>query len=232
MSKLGQAIEDKEPEGKIQRLLDTEDPLSVSNRSRSASILTRVVATELRAKERKYLASLLLDRGANINTVDDVYGTALAAAASRVGTSVVQVLLDRGAGINIVAGKYGTALAAAALWGRTENVSLLLKRGAKIDMVGGEYGTALAAAAFGGSADTVSLLLDRRAKIDAVVDSKYGTALAAAASGKGTNNVELLLDRGANINMFGGEYSTLRGNATSPGSETVPREQQTTLFLT
>ena len=58
---------------------------------------------------------MLLDRGANINTVGGPYGTALAAAACGTNLGIVRLLLDRGADINMVAGKYGTALAAAAL---------------------------------------------------------------------------------------------------------------------
>ena len=153
--------------------------------------------------------SLLLDRAADINAVDDLYGTVLAAAAGKGEAQIVSLLLDRGADINAVGGKYGTAMAAAILGECKDIVTLLLGRGADINMVGGEYGTALATAAWTGNMDIVKLLLGQGAEVN-MIGGEYGTALAAAAGGGSMNIVSLLLllDRGADINVVGGKHGT------------------------
>ena len=183
-------------------------------------------------KEREEsIVRLLLDRGANINTVWGEFGTALTMAAYGREMDLVRLLLDRGADVNMVGGKFGTALAAAAYTytsaetsvGRAARVAtrrvektlvrLLLDEGADINIVGGTFGTALAAAAHGGWLDMVSLLLDRGADVN-IVGGEYGTALAAAALApvsplcEGMGIVGLLLDRGGDVNTVGGKYGT------------------------
>ena len=95
------------------------------------------------------VASLLLDRGADVNSVD-MGSTVLDAAARRGKKDTVSLLLDRGADPNMVGGKYGTALAVAAYHGNEDTALQLLDRGADANIVAGKYGTALAAAAFSG----------------------------------------------------------------------------------
>ena len=155
---------------------------------------------------------LLLDKGADVNAVGGVYGTALqAAAASRWGSvKKVQLLLDRGADVNAVGGVYGTALQAAVCMNNCEYIELLLDRGADVNAVGGMYGTALqaAVASNGGNVECMRLLLDRGAGVNAV-GGVYGTALqAASASSTNIECMQLLLDRGADVNAVGGVYGT------------------------
>ena len=159
--------------------------------------------------QREDVVSLLLDRAANINTVDDEYGTVLAAAADSGDPRIVLLLLHRGADINAVGRESGngTALTVAALAGCMDIVSLLLGQEANINIVGGKYGTPLIAAAFNGSIDIVLLLLDRGAHIN-VVSGDYGTALIAAAFRGSMDIVWLLLSRDADINVVGGKYGT------------------------
>ena len=71
------------------------------------------------------VASLLLDRGANVNVVAGRYGTALTSAAYRGYEEIVLLLLNRGADVNLVGSQYGTALTAAASRGYEEQMSTL-----------------------------------------------------------------------------------------------------------
>lgn len=61
------------------------------------------------------IVTLLLDRGADINTVGH-FGTALGAAAFRGHLEIVTLLLGRGADINIISSRFGTALTTASLF--------------------------------------------------------------------------------------------------------------------
>ena len=174
----------------------------------------------LRGKEEK-IVWLLLERGANVNTVRGQYGTALAAAVYGGEEKIVRLLLDRGADINMAGGKYETALAVAAYCGKIDILSLLLDRGADVNMVGGGlYGTALAAAAYYGQIDIVRLLLDRGADIN-TVGGEYGTALTAAAFQENMDIMRLLLHRGANVNMVGGKSGTALAAAAKSGKTAI-----------
>ena len=167
------------------------------------------------------MVRLLLDWGADVNTVDNNYGTALATAAYCGNLDIVLQLLDQGANVNIVGDRYGTALATAAYAREMDIVRLLLDRDADANIVGC-YGTALAAAASGGRKDIVSLLLDRGANVN-TVGGKYGTALAAAAYEGKMDIVLLLLDRGANANIVGDKYGTALAAAASGGEMDIVR---------
>ena len=57
---------------------------------------------------------LLLEHGADVNTVSGFFGTALQAAAAGSHEKIVQLLLEHGANVNTVSGSYGTALQVAA----------------------------------------------------------------------------------------------------------------------
>ena len=206
-SDLTKAIENEGSLEEITRLLGNGTPTIMRNEHLTIAV----------TKEREDIIMLLLDRGANIDAVGGIYGTALTAAAFGRRADIVSLLLDRGADINAVGGKYGTALTTAAFCGSMNIVSLLLDRGADINAVGGKSGTALAAAALGGSTDIVSLLLDRGANINEV-GGKAGTALAAAALGGRTAIVSLLLDRGADINLVGGKYGSALAVAVLDGN--------------
>ena len=169
------------------------------------------------------IVSLLLDRGVDINAMNDEYGTALVAAVFYGMTDMVSLLIDREADVNAVVlqptnlrGYYGTALALAASYGMKNTVSVLLNRGADINKVDGNYGTALAAAASCGREDIVLLLLEGGADINTVGDN-YGNALAAAVLSGMKDIVSLLLDRGAYINAVG-SHGTALAVAASRGA--------------
>ncbi|KAL2267118.1 hypothetical protein VTJ83DRAFT_4395 [Remersonia thermophila] len=91
------------------------------------------------------VVELLLRRGASINGIGGIFGTALQAAAiGSYNLETFKCLLAQGADPNLVAGEYSTALQAAALGGCFDKVSLLLEHGAEI-VQGGRYGSPLQA---------------------------------------------------------------------------------------
>jgi len=150
--------------------------------------------------DRPEIVSLLLDQGADINTLSGEDGTALGCAALNGNVEIVSLLLERGADTNLVGGIYGTALGCAAWRGKVEVVSLLLERGADTNLVGGSYGTALGCAALSGNVEIVSLLLERGADINAV-GGDYGTALGVSTSLGRIDLVRLLMNHGANPDL-------------------------------
>lgn len=74
---------------------------------------------------------MILDSGADINTLGGDYGTALIAASSRGYFEIVQLLLERGAHMNTTS-SYGTALEAASFSGHIQILKLLLGKGARL----------------------------------------------------------------------------------------------------
>ena len=84
--------------------------------------------------DRPEIVSLLLDQGADINTLSGEDGTALGCAALSGNVEIVSLLLERGADINAVGGDYGTALGVSTSLGRIDLVRLLMNHGANPDL--------------------------------------------------------------------------------------------------
>ena len=102
---------------------------------------------------------LLLDRGANINTLSKTFGDALQAAAGRGHLSVTKLFLFNGAEIKGYGGFYRCALQAAAHQGHIEVVKTLLAAGADFYQVG-HFKDVFHAAADGAREQIAQLLLD------------------------------------------------------------------------
>jgi hypothetical protein len=109
------------------------------------------------------IASLLLDKGADVNAQGGEYVNALQAASEGGHEHIVELLLGKGANVNAQAGKYGSALYAVSWGGHEQIVKLLLKKGANVNAQGGHYGNALQAASWGGHEQIVKLLLEKGA---------------------------------------------------------------------
>lgn len=75
---------------------------------------------------------ILIDKGAELNTIEGLYGTALQAAASQGNTEAVEYLIQNGALPNLQGGKYGTPLAAAIANGFPDVVRALYDNGADL----------------------------------------------------------------------------------------------------
>lgn len=162
----------------------------------------------------------LLTKGAEVNTSDGEYGSALQAASYFGHESLMQLLLERGANVNTTDGNYGTALQTASYFGRESIVRLLLEKGAEVNASGGEYGSALQTASYFGFASVVQLLLDKGADVNGS-GGKYGSALQAASFSGEELVVQILLDNGADVAASGGEYGSALQTASYSGFERV-----------
>jgi WD40 repeat protein/ankyrin repeat protein len=150
--------------------------------------------------------TLLLEKGADVNAMDNQGNSALSYAARQGRIEVVRFLLDHGAKASEPVGTGGKSLMNAAYDGHTEIVRLLLDRGADPNTTNASYyktegSTALMAAVQGGHIDIVTLLLDRGAQVNATAIYGHWTALTLACIRGDAELVKLLLARGANVNV-------------------------------
>ena len=173
------------------------------------ALIVAVLCNDLR------ISLLLLDQRVDINTVDDINGTALNCATAERNWELASLLLERGADINLDGGVYGTALGGAIYWGNMEFELLLLKRGADINLVGGMYGTALGCAIWWRHMELALLLLEQGADIN-LIGGDYGTALGCAACEGDMELALLLLERGADINLVGGSLVVFLSVLSAP----------------
>jgi ankyrin repeat protein len=140
------------------------------------------------------IVELLLDRGANTETTDDLGQTALLWAATMGQLAAVSLLLERGANLNGKDWSGQTPLAAAAVRGHRDIVDLLLERGAKR--------TLLDAVALDDVRLVEDLLKERAEEVDPNRDPLYYGSGRLAFLAVSRGNVEiaiLLLDFGATL---------------------------------
>jgi ankyrin repeat protein len=139
------------------------------------------------------MTEILLDKGFDINYVDDNHGTALQAAIYMDSDKVLKVLLDKGRNppidVNTVGGYYGCALQVAAFKGCSEYISQLIERGANEDIFipKSKYGTALQAAARTGIPSILQQILTLEPNQINTKGGAWDTALQAAAKGDYTD---------------------------------------------
>ena len=107
---------------------------------------------------RTEVARLLLDRGADVNAVNDLGGTALQIAAWHGHAEIVRLLLERGADINRQSNTGWTALHAAARQGHEEVVRILLQQGADRNLVTQDGQTPATVATHQGHAELSAIL--------------------------------------------------------------------------
>lgn len=152
-------------------------------------------------RSRIDMARLLLEHGADANTLDNKHNHALGLAAWKRDLDFMDLLLDYGANDTVTDDYNGNILIAAARDGFTELVELLIRHGANVNVVAKAYGTALAAAVHSGHTSVVKLLLQHGASVHVAAGRLLPTALAAAISAWNFDMVKLLLGHGANINQ-------------------------------
>ncbi|KAJ7637979.1 ankyrin repeat-containing domain protein [Mycena polygramma] len=158
---------------------------------------------------------ILLEHGADVNTVGGAYGTALQGASTHGFVEVVRILLEHGADVNAVGGAYGTALQGASAHGFVEVVRILLEHSADVNAVGRVYGTALQGASAYGFVEVVRILLEHGADVNAAEGGYHGSALQGAASNGHIDIVRLLLEKGTDVNTAGGRYGSALQAAAS-----------------
>jgi len=150
-----------------------------------ASALRPVVdhATLLKAAESGNVNAIkdLLEKGADVNAIDEWGNTALSEAARAGHIAVVKLLIDKGADVNAKDDKRGwifnytfdrrgmTALMWAAERGHTEVVKFLIEKGADVNARNSGGWTALSFAARAGHIEVVKLLIKKGADIDSAI---------------------------------------------------------------
>ncbi|KAH7363898.1 ectomycorrhiza-induced ankyrin-domain/NACHT-domain-containing protein [Rhexocercosporidium sp. MPI-PUGE-AT-0058] len=205
------------------RLYDPDSPLGRIQRTRN--IATIAPPLYYASKEGLFRpVSILIEKGANMNTRGGVYGHALTAASASGHEAVVALLIEKGANVNARDdGNYGTALTAASASGHEAIVALLIEKGADINTHNGRYyGIALQAASVEGHEAIVALLIEKGADVNARGGSDYGTALTAASDKGHEAIVALLIEKGADVNARGGSnYENALQAASASGHEAI-----------
>ena len=171
-------------------------------------------------------ATLLVNRGADIEVLGNKRRTPLLAAIENGHDSTAQMLLEKGA--SIPNSEYLNTISLAAEKGLENAVRSLLNRGAEVNAQGrydgntqgGYYGNALQAVSASGNEKIVSMLLDRGADVHAQ-GGHYGNALQAASYWGHEGIVKLLLERGADVNAQGGYYGNALQVASRNGCEQI-----------
>ena len=155
------------------------------------------------------IALLLLERGADSETLRSVDQTALCMASSRGHADVMRSLIDRGADLNAKSRDRGedglevewTPLHAASYKGHRDTVILLLERGADPETRSSWEQTALHVASSRECADIVRQLISHGA--DPNSESEFGAPLYAASYYRRPEIARVLLEHGANPDALG-----------------------------
>ncbi len=148
--------------------------------------------------EAEAVISLLIKRGAHVESEDSNGMRPLHFAARNGAIGVIKILLGARAYVDGKSGYGQTPLHTASVEGQKEAVDILLKHGANVKKVDEAGWTALHNAAHNGHESIVEMLLQNGALVDAPTESGW-TALDMAASEGHVNVIELLLRNGANI---------------------------------
>lgn len=145
--------------------------------------------------------ALLLERGADVNSLPNDHRTALYLTASQRKTdAVMKLLLAKGADPNRATSNGRTPLMAAAAGGDTNLMKLLMDKGAKVNAVSGTGSVALMDAATSRNFEALRMLIDAGADVKART-KRNQTALASAAMYGSEDMVKLLLAKGAEVNV-------------------------------
>jgi ankyrin repeat protein len=163
---------------------------------------------------------LLLQRGAAVDSKDDLGQTPLSLAAQFGHTATTQLLLNMGAALESTDKFDMTALMYAAANGHKDTVNVLLDIGATVDSRGTSGMTALMYAAANGHKDTLDVLLCKGAAID-VADEHGQTALTYAAINGNENAATALILHGSDINVRNESGRTPLSLAAGSGFESV-----------
>lgn len=145
--------------------------------------------------------SLLINKGADVNIMDEQLRTPLhfAVVANRIG--VVNLLIDFGAQMDLQSSSGRSPLIEAVIGENDECARLLVERGADLDLCDLKGSSVLHLLCFSRTPnmELIKFVLEKGAKVD-ITNKKGATPLMFAANLKQIPLVKLLLDHGANIN--------------------------------
>ncbi|KAL8956660.1 MAG: hypothetical protein Q9193_005878 [Seirophora villosa] len=166
---------------------------------------------------------LLVERGADVNAEDFIFGTALYAASRNGQDQIVRLLLDKGADVNKdVSREYADALVKEATVEGTphESQPREFAQDAEANRKDGRRETALMAASYRGRETVVRILLRRGAHfhLQAGVPEQL---LGAACTSGNLKLVQLFLENGANLDTLLGRDKSLLQAASRSGSVAV-----------
>jgi hypothetical protein len=137
---------------------------------------------------KKNIAKVLIEAGADVNTVGNFGMTALMTAARYLNIGMIEALIEAKADVNMVDKLNRTALMWAAMWARAEGgsnvsetnvtdaVKALIKAGANINKLNDSGETALMMAVFKFHIEAVKVLIDAGADVNIITKNGY-TAL-------------------------------------------------------
>ncbi|KAJ5970670.1 uncharacterized protein N7479_000588 [Penicillium vulpinum] len=153
------------------------------------------------------VVTLLLNKGANLNSIHRQHGTSLHAALLSGHQSIASILLEKGADVNSKGGDAGTALYIASNLNQPDIVLGLLDRGADINYSHKIHGTALHGACLKGYREIVKILLENGADINSECGDSE-TSLYVASDLDQLGIAKNLLERGADVNYNKGSDET------------------------
>lgn len=158
----------------------------------------------------------LLDKGADVNAVDEHGKTSLIRAAMGGNLEITKLLVQKGAAINARDKNDWTALMAAAWNGYANIVRLLLDTGAYVNAQQKNGLTALMMGSLQGHPEVVKLLLEKGASINTPNETGM-TALMMGSFQGHTEVVKLLLEKGADVSPKNRWGNTALSIASSKG---------------
>lgn len=194
----------------------SEKVLSLLLRGRGAGIESRdeeTCATPLiwaASLGREGVVRMLLERGANIEAVNDLGMTALLEAASNGHVAVVRILVEKGAGLEVRNSTGSSALVCAAEGGHEEVVRALVEAGADVDAScdGRTETSPLGAAIVWDRQEIVELLVEKGANVDGKSGNGSTPPLFLAIEKGRHEAAKLLIEKGANVEITDGNRLT------------------------
>ncbi|KAJ6178877.1 hypothetical protein N7519_009338 [Penicillium mononematosum] len=202
----------------------TEEHIDVNTEDKSSTLALKSSRSALSAAclgGKSDVVTLLLDKGANVNSYHKLHATALFTALVYGHQDIVPILLEKGADVNIIGEHHGTALYIASHLGNPDIVLSILERGADINYNHKWHGTALYRACRSGHPKVVKILLENGANVNIIGNKGYGSALLAASTLNHPDIVIDLLKKGADTDYNNQKYGTALQMASGRGWQNI-----------
>ena len=167
------------------------------------------------------IVRLLLEKGVDASSEDEVGDSALANAMFGQSVEVAELLIAAGADVNGAMSSGRTAFQVAAGCGQIDAIQLFLGHGADINRSYGRPGTPLHVAAANDNLVVVRFLLENGANVNGR-GGYYETALQSAVSNGQQEAAELLISKGADLHAGGGKWGNPLNAAVVTDSSLAP----------